>query len=100
MAQTSWRTQNQAAANSASDDDLGERTLLFERHSARPHTLEAVEVECCHFSAPSVAQAKHRRMRRRDAVRVLVDEHLVVGAIDRVVQHSLVQTDLNVLPLD
>ena len=36
-------------------------------------------------------------MCRWDAVRVLIDDQLVVGAIDRVVQHGLVQTDLHVL---
>jgi hypothetical protein len=38
-------------------------------------------------------------MCRWDAIRVLIDDQLVVGAIDRVVQHGLVQADLHVLYL-
>jgi hypothetical protein len=48
----------------------GERATLSERHSASPHVLETVEVERRHFSAWTVAQAKYRSMRRRDAVRM------------------------------
>jgi hypothetical protein len=42
-------------------------------------------------------QAEHRRLRGRDPVDVRVDEHLVVGPVDRGVQDGPVQPDLDVL---
>lgn len=73
-----------------------ERAILWERHSVSPHTLEAVEVERRHLAVWNAAKAKYRRMRRRDAVSVLIDEQLVIGVIDRAVQHCLMQADLYV----
>ena len=70
---------------------------LYEHYSTIPHAFEAVEVYASHFVALSHTQTEDGRLRSWEAVGVLIHQELVVGAVDRVVQHSAMEADLDVL---
>src|SRR5437868_9303719 len=74
-----------------------DRRSLTKRHGSSPYAFEAVKVEGGHLAAVGSAQAEHGCPSGWDAVGVLVDQELVIGAVDRVIQHGAVEPDLDVL---
>lgn len=65
-------------------------SLLRERQGISPHALKTVEVAASHVATSTPSQAEDGRMCDWNPIRVLVDEHLIVRTIDRVVQHGSV----------
>lgn len=70
---------------------------VLHRLRRRPDPLKAVKVRGGDVAPFESVVAEHGGTSRRDAVSVLVDEELVVRAVDRVVQDDLVQPDLDAL---
>ena len=66
-----------------------------QRLGAGPDAFEAFEVGGDHVAAVGTAEVEQRSARVQDAVGVLADEELVVGAEDAVVKDSPVQPDLH-----
>jgi hypothetical protein len=60
------------------------RSALTQRCSAGPHALEAVKVEGGHLPI-GITYAEYGCLRSRHAIGVLIDEKLLVSAVDRIV---------------
>ena len=58
-----------------------------------PDALEAFKVGADHIAATGLAQVEHRGATSGNAVEVLANEELLVGAVDGVVQDSLMHPD-------
>jgi hypothetical protein len=58
---------------------------LPEGNGSFPHSLEAVKIGGDHVAVFRLAEAEDRGTSRRHAIYMLIDEQLVVSAVDRVV---------------
>lgn len=75
-----------------------ERLRLLEADllQVAPGSFEAIDIARKRVAVLGLVEAEHRSVDAGTPASMLVDEELVVGTIDRVVQHRLMQLDLNV----